>query len=1466
MLVAMGAPCGMEQASGWNVLCHASAFILNDQEWLSVPRSGEPWFRACVSVQGLTHEDLFSRCRKVLQPLLDATPSDVYAADGKYSIEGMFDAREFFDCLSHLAVFASPVLGTICHSSVAAVELLDAEQAGLSATVTSHVLTGRDAEARVVDNCIRPVFTLGDSSSHCKLVLIHGIPGTGKSSLADSALSRLDTDYMASDSIGGAGQVVEEYSCKIQARRSDSVRDGLHKMGLSLCHQLGIGSAASIEDVLGSDLKPPRLRQFLQAQRFVILADDADEDGFKELLLHVPRSSKPCALIVTSQFGASLISQIIQSDRKYDIIAVELFCFKPEVSLKLVEAICQSSRYAESRVELHSWLTQVLEQLGHLPLVVRVFAEWLHQELMQPLPEGAAVNLAGLQERWRHEYDKGDGEDAGVLNASVIGSRGLRATVRLALHNLKAHGDCEACRQLLGLLALCPPVQVPWSLFDGCSSVSPVGESCMVDIGSSVVPAVIAYDEVVYERTVQSIRVKLLGQKKSKVVARSSVKFGPHVLGMMNDTKRYFLQINTAEMYIRGARVHVNGESIDVVSPVNFHCNIRGRLGKGIILAASGSTLTIEVNGKRESIDFSYIETEEGDLELMNGHCMLRLRSFHSIVGSECHLSNGSRGVIQNVVADGAFGLNHIVHFKPHSRIFAPIWIAFLLRSIRACERDLWISVCAIVISAALSWFGISFDQRLLMFVSGNDLISDFMSKCGSVVGLEKNDFAFYAAMLSCIAICKCFKQFVWHSAVLGCISRVLGLEFGFLTFILVTSFFVLLKITQNIGEISKMTHQVPWSDLRWSEPVVIHNGTLCFKKCLGTKHYSCDGRVVQRHDDGTVSVAFGCETGERSPPAAAAPALALCDSFFFRAGPLSAVKPGAEVKRFKAGNVCVRGVEGVAPAVVEAEGLKRVAAVLRRSGLVQVDEGRRMFGLHQLLQQAVGIQLGWRGQCQRMRQLLHARCGRFGDETLFDVSLYGVMREVTAAAVDAVGRVKEKGEETGDSWCSGMLLRLYEVAREVYGLDAEFSLRVLAAAHGSLVADLVGERVMEEGCTSAGRHMTLLQLVHTAPHLCDVIALHPAFREDKDGLIRLASEALSKGMEPPSISDMRKLLRVQAFDLKKCLETQWKRATRASLLAWIVRAHVMEESGAALPLQEVAAMPLVRDVAGTGDERVLEQLLQGAAGGLKLVWEDRRGGGWRVEAAGEAGVGWRNDWRALKAMRWRLHTFTGDVEYFERMMSEIGEDDAADVEGGVKWELGVALGAACEAAGQWYSSNGPETQEKEKAAYERALRMRLDTLGEQHPATACTLGSLGVTYSQMEDIGSAIMLYERALRIFKNTLGSHPATALTMSGIGVQYGKKKRDMEAMKLFEQALRIYESTVGRTHRDAADAIFNMSVSYYTLGDFAKAEELALEAEKIYKETLSKDHEESKKAQKNLAAIRHNAKSLGRGLKK
>jgi tetratricopeptide (TPR) repeat protein len=208
-------------------------------------------------------------------------------------------------------------------------------------------------------------------------------------------------------------------------------------------------------------------------------------------------------------------------------------------------------------------------------------------------------------------------------------------------------------------------------------------------------------------------------------------------------------------------------------------------------------------------------------------------------------------------------------------------------------------------------------------------------------------------------------------------------------------------------------------------------------------------------------------------------------------------------------------------------------------------------------------------------------------------------------------------------------------------------------------------------------------------------------------------------------------------------------------------------------------------------------------------------------------------------------------VESAERMMREIGEEHAAEAEGGGKWQLGVALGAACHVAGGRY--NRQKMWDKGKAAYERALRLRLDALGEQHPATAATLASLGVTYSYMGNRGLAIMLYERALRIYKDTLGPHPATATTMSNMGTAYDAKGQSKEAIELFQQALRIYESTVGRMHPDAARAIYSMGSAYYNLGDFARAEELGLEAARIYTLTLGPDHEETKDARDGLAAI-------------
>jgi hypothetical protein len=47
---------------------------------------------------------------------------------------------------------------------------------------------------------------------------------------------------------------------------------------------------------------------------------------------------------------------------------------------------------------------------------------------------------------------------------------------------------------------------------------------------------------------------------------------------------------------------------------------------------------------------------------------------------------------------------------------------------------------------------------------------------------------------------------------------------------------------------------------------------------------------------------------------------------------------------------------------------------------------------------------------------------------------------------------------------------------------------------------------------------------------------------------------------------------------------------------------------------------------------------------------------------------------------------------------------------------------------------------------------------------------------------------------------------------------------------------------------------MSTAYYELGDFVKAEELGVEALRIYEDTLGHDHEKTKMARDGLAITR------------
>ena len=254
-------------------------------------------------------------------------------------------------------------------------------------------------------------------------------------------------------------------------------------------------------------------------------------------------------------------------------------------------------------------------------------------------------------------------------------------------------------------------------------------------------------------------------------------------------------------------------------------------------------------------------------------------------------------------------------------------------------------------------------------------------------------------------------------------------------------------------------------------------------------------GRVMEVHQDGTISVVFGCDYN--------------C---------LSSVKPGCEVKRFKEGNVRLAGPLGaheqlvgmqaistsdspeevaaaernakespsdMEPGLHDPQQLKIIAAYLKAvmPTIVHVDEVRRTFSMNEIVAGDIARSLG--PQTERMRALLHCRCGHYLDEEKTDPRLQAVMREVTCVAAGLSVACRKLGGLEGEGWGCGMLLRIYETARETWGVESLVSTRCLTLAHAVLVADLCHQWLMKSTVTPSMKELSDVPAVREVLDAC---------------------------------------------------------------------------------------------------------------------------------------------------------------------------------------------------------------------------------------------------------------------------------------------------------------------------------------------------------------------------------------------
>ena len=187
------------------------------------------------------------------------------------------------------------------------------------------------------------------------------------------------------------------------------------------------------------------------------------------------------------------------------------------------------------------------------------------------------------------------------------------------------------------------------------------------------------------------------------------------------------------------------------------------------------------------------------------------------------------------------------------------------------------------------------------------------------------------------------------------------------------------------------------------------------------------------------------------------------------------------------------------------------------------------------------------------------------------------------------------------------------------------------------------------------------------------------------------------------------------------------------------------------------------------------------------------------------------------------------------------------------QWNIAIPEAARLlDRAGTYLVERGGYTQAE--PLLKRALTIREQTLGLDHPDTATTLHNLARLYRYQGQYSQAEPLYLRALAIRERALGfDHPETAITLENLALFYMAQGQYSQAEALLNRTLAIKERVFGPNHPDTADTLDYLAQLYQDQGKYAQAEPLFLRTLTITEQTLGHDHIYTAATSNNLAHL-------------
>jgi len=160
------------------------------------------------------------------------------------------------------------------------------------------------------------------------------------------------------------------------------------------------------------------------------------------------------------------------------------------------------------------------------------------------------------------------------------------------------------------------------------------------------------------------------------------------------------------------------------------------------------------------------------------------------------------------------------------------------------------------------------------------------------------------------------------------------------------------------------------------------------------------------------------------------------------------------------------------------------------------------------------------------------------------------------------------------------------------------------------------------------------------------------------------------------------------------------------------------------------------------------------------------------------------------------------------------------------------------------------------RSLLERALAVREEALGPDHPDTAESLNDLGWLVVGQAQWATARSLLERALAVREEALGpDHPHTAESLNNVANLLQSRGELVAARRLYERALAIRERALGPGHPDVAESLNDLAWLLQTQGDLAAARPLLERTVDICERTLGADHPHTAHSLSSLSRLVH-----------